>query len=55
MVRPRHVRRVGSQLVGYAVVHRQWWMLLVAALLALTVAFVSAGHAAAPYTLYTLF
>jgi hypothetical protein len=47
--------RVASQLIAYSASHRQWWLLAVMLLLGLAAVLVSAGHAAAPYTLYTLF
>lgn len=55
MRRLTHLRRVGGQLVGYSVTHREWWLLVLIAVLVLAAALISAGHVVAPYTIYTVF
>lgn len=47
--------RVGRQFVGYSVAHREWWLLGVVVVLAFAATLISAGHAVAPYTIYSLF
>jgi hypothetical protein len=47
--------RLGQDLVAYALVNRAWWFLPLTLLIGLAVAVVTAGAAAAPYTIYTLF
>lgn len=35
--------------------HREWWLLGVVVVLAFAATLISAGHAVAPYTIYSLF
>lgn len=51
----RPILRVGGQFLRYASGQRQWWLLVLVVILGVVVAVLSAGHAAAPYTIYTLF
>lgn len=53
--RRRAAARLGRDVVGYAVVNRAWWIVPVAVVLAAFVALLVVGHAAVPYTIYTLF
>ena len=55
MLRLRHAARLARELLGFAIVNRVVWFLPIVALAAAAVLIVSAGSAAAPYTLYTLF
>jgi Family of unknown function (DUF5989) len=51
----RHAGRLARDVVGYSVHNRVWWLLPMMGLLALVIALIVVGQAAAPYTLYTLF
>ena len=54
-LRLRHLGRLVTDVVGYAVLNRTWWLVPMMATLAVVTVFIVVGQAAAPYTLYTLF
>ena len=55
MLRLRHATRLASDLVGYAVVNRVWWILPLVLLLGIASLLIVVGQAAAPVTLYPMF
>lgn len=55
MLRLRHLGRLLSDVVAYSVATRSWWVLPVVVALVGLLALASAGGAAVPYTMYTLF
>ncbi len=52
--RLRHAARLGRDVVGYSFANRAWWIVPVALVLAAAALILAAGHAAVPYTIYTL-
>jgi hypothetical protein len=55
VLRVRHLVRLSTDFVVYAVVNRAWWVPALALVLALTTALVVLGQTAAPVTLYPIF